>query len=59
MTGAADFNLAFDAAIADLVAESGLPVTEWFRSGVSKPESAVESWRQLGPQSVQNFTDWT
>jgi hypothetical protein len=58
MDVAAEFNAAFDVAIADLVAESGLPVSEWFKSGVSKPETAIENWRKLGPESVQNFIDW-
>src|SRR5215472_1380571 len=58
MDVAAEFNAAFDVAIADPVAESGLPVSDWFRSGVSKPETAVDNWRKLGPQCVQNFIDW-
>lgn len=58
MDVAAEFDAAFDVAIADLVAESGLPVSEWFRSGVTLPDTAVETWRKLGPQCVQNFIDF-
>jgi hypothetical protein len=54
----AEFQTAFDKAIADQVTQSRMPVSEWHWSGPSKPESEVERWRKLGPQVVQNYIDW-
>lgn len=52
------FNVLFDAAIGGLVQESGHQVADWMRSGVMKPEAAIERWRELGPKVCQNFFDW-
>lgn len=54
----AEFQQEFDAAIAALVTETGWPVSDWFKSGVTRPEVAIEQWRTRGPKAVQNFIDW-
>lgn len=52
------FSVAFDREIHRQVAESGIPLTDWFKSGLSTPESSVEQWHNWGPRAVQNFIDW-
>jgi putative RecB family exonuclease len=52
------FNREFDKAIAADVERSGFPVEKWFKSGVSKPETAVETWRKRGPVCVASFIRW-
>lgn len=54
----AQFHKSFTEAIADEIAHSGMPVDDWYWSGVSKPQTEVERWGQLGPQVVQNYIDW-
>lgn len=48
----------FDKAIAAEVEQSGFPVTQWFRNGVTKPENAVQTWKERGPECVRQFVRW-
>lgn len=52
------FNREFDRAIAEQVEKSGFPLEKWFRNGMARPENAVGTWRERGPECVRQFIRW-
>lgn len=55
---AAVFYAEFEQALDADVERSGFQIEQWFRNGVTKPENAVETWRERGPESVRQFIRW-
>lgn len=55
---AESFNRHFDAAVADQVHKSRIPLNDWFNAGKYSPVQDVERWREMGPALVAKYIEW-